>query len=201
MIAHESHSFCAIMSERAQITTETLERYREYLSILARGWIGSELRPRVPPSDIVQQTLFDAHRKRAQFRGSTQAQVSAWLRRILASRLTDAFRASKREKRDVARERSLNEAIDESHTRLENCLAAVESSAGAKVRRSEQLVLLSRALAELRNTQRQAIELKFLHGLSVHETADEMRKTPAAVGGLLRRGLARLRELLSEEIG
>lgn len=187
------------MSSRAQVTTETLRDYREYLAILARERIGSGMRVRVPPSDVVQQTLLDAHRKRHQFRGSTQAEVAAWLRRILASRLVDAFRASKRDKRDVARERSLNETIDESHSRLEDCLAAVESSPSVKAHRSEQLVRLAGALADLRETQRQAIELKFLQGRSVRETAEELQKTPAAVGGLLRRGLARLREVLSEE--
>lgn len=189
------------MSRSVEITTQTLENYEDYLSILARQRIGPKYQVRIPPSDIVQQTLLEAHCKRDQFQGTTQSEVAAWLRRILTSRLIDAFRAVNREKRDISRERLLSEAIDESHVRLEKCLAAVESSPSVKAGRKEQLVRLAQALSELRDSQRQAIELKFLQGFSVQETAREMQKSAAAVGGLLRRGLTNLEEMLCEESG
>jgi RNA polymerase sigma-70 factor (ECF subfamily) len=185
------------MHQSTEITTKTLENYQEYLSILARGRIGSQLRSRVAASDIVQETLLDAHRKRGQFRGTTQAEVAAWLRRILASRLADAFRAEKCDKRDVSRRRFLNETLEDSHTRLENCLAAVESTPSDKAARNEQTVRLARALAELPSGQREAVEMRYLEGMSINETAGELDKTPASVAGLLRRGLRRLRESLA----
>lgn len=189
------------MAGTAKITTQTLEDYREYLTFLARARIGAHYQAQISASDVVQETLFDAHRKRGHFRGSTEAEVVAWLRCVLANRLTDAFRAVCRDKRDIARERSLNETLDDSHTRLENFLIAVESSPSVKAMRSERLVRLTRALAELRESQRQAIECKYLHGLTVQETARTLQTTTAAVAGLLRRGLARLRELLTEPEG
>jgi RNA polymerase sigma-70 factor (ECF subfamily) len=187
------------MSNSVEITSETLEDYEDYLTILARQRIGLKYQVRIPPSDIVQQTLLEAHQERNQFRGSTQAEVAAWLRRILTSRLIDAFRAVTRDKRDITRERLMSEAIDESHLRLEKCLATVQSSPSVKAGRKEQLVRLAQALSELRDSQRQAIELKFLQGLSVQEAALEMQKSPAAIGGLLRRGLEALEEMLSDE--
>jgi len=41
-----------------------LERFRDYLIILARIRIPSDLRGRIDPSDLVQDTLFCAHRDR-----------------------------------------------------------------------------------------------------------------------------------------
>src|SRR5262245_54156014 len=82
-----------------------VEAFREYLLLLARLQLGDRARARVEASDVVQQTLLEAHRRRGQFRGRTAGEMAAWLRRMLACNLADALRALTREKRDVARER------------------------------------------------------------------------------------------------
>src|SRR5687767_10323418 len=59
-----------------------LGRYRHYLLLLARVQIGPGRGRDVDASDVVQQALMNAHDNRAQFRGQTEAERVAWLRRI-----------------------------------------------------------------------------------------------------------------------
>ena len=79
-------------------------------------------------SDVVQQTLLEAHRKFDQFRGSTEAELAAWLRTMLSFNVQDMLRAQGRQKRDATRERSLDASLDETCSRLEVWLEAVQIS-------------------------------------------------------------------------
>ncbi len=186
------------MSGEAESGVRALEQYREYLGMLARVHLDPRLRVKLDPSDIVQQTLLDAHRKQDQFRGQTEAETAAWLRRILARNLVDALRAFGRAKRDVARERSLEAALEQSSQRLEAWLAADQSSPSQKLHRHEQAVQLADALAKLPEAQREALVLQHWHGWSLAEIGQHMGRSPAAVAGLLKRGLKQLRGRLPE---
>jgi RNA polymerase sigma-70 factor (ECF subfamily) len=100
------------------------------------------------------------------------------------------------EARDVGRERSLELDLQHSSARLEAWLAADQSSPSERAAREEELLNLAQALAQLLDEQRRAVELHHLLGRSVEETARELSRSESAVGGLLRRGLKTLRELM-----
>src|SRR5438876_4769061 len=127
------------MEPEAEAHGLALERFRHYLLLLARTHLGGQLRAKLDPSDVVQQTLLEAHRKRAQFRGRSDAEVAAWLRQMLAYCIADALRAFGRAKRDAAHERSLEAALENSSSRLEAWLAADQSSPSQRAMRQEQL--------------------------------------------------------------
>src|SRR5262249_13692959 len=93
---------------------QALERFRDYLRLLARLQLDPRLQSKLDASDLVQQTLLKAHESLDQFRGKTAAEQAAWLRQILARTLANAFRDFGRAKRDVALERSLEASLWES---------------------------------------------------------------------------------------
>ena len=174
--------------------TPDLERFREYLRSLARLNLDRRIQPKVDPSDVVQETLIKAHEAIGEFRGDGEAQLAAWLRRILANQMADMVRQFTRGKRNATLERSLQAALDKSSARIGDWLAAEQTSPSGRVMREERLVRVTRALADLPDDQRAAIEIHHLKRCSLAETAAELGRTPAAVAGLIRRGLIRLQE-------
>jgi RNA polymerase sigma-70 factor (ECF subfamily) len=185
------------MGPFAAAHAEALERFREYLCLLARVRLDARLRGKLSPSDVVQQTLLEAYEKRDQLRGSTEGEWLAWLRQALARNLADALRAFGQAKRDVTRERSLEAAVEASSRRVEAWLAAEQSSPSDRAARHEQAVRLADALAALPDDYREALVLHYCEDLSLADVAARLDRTPAAVAGLLKRGLKQLRARLA----
>ena len=175
-----------------------LALHRPYLMLLARARILPVNGRKFDASDIVQQTLMDAFAKREAFRGSTDAELAAWLREILKHNLLDVLRDAQRGKRDIRREQALGATIDESISRADAWLVAVQSSPSRRVSKQEDLLRLSEALDALPIAQREAIVLHHLQGLKLAEVANELGRSESAIAGLLFRGLNKLHQLLSE---
>ena len=184
------------MPHEAGPLIRAVEDYRDYLHLLARLQLDPRLRGKLDPSDVVQQTLVKAHQNRGQFRGGTEAEQAGWLRRILANTLIDAARKYQRE---LNVQQPLDQALDASSARIEAWLAADQSSPSERADRQEQLLRLAHALGRLPDDQRVVVEMHHLRDDSVADIAAALGRTEAAVAGLLRRGLKKLRTLLQEE--
>jgi RNA polymerase sigma-70 factor, ECF subfamily len=174
----------------------SLEDFRSYLLLLARIQLDPGPRNRIDPSDIVQQTLLEAHARADQFHGDDSA-LAAWLRQVLVNNVRDAWRALRKGKRDIRREQALDQAVAQSSARLEGMLAAPESTPSQRAVRTEDLLRVADALIQLPEAQREAIVLHHLQGCTLTESARSLGKTDAAVAGLLHRGLRKLRELMT----
>jgi RNA polymerase sigma-70 factor (ECF subfamily) len=94
-----------------------LNGFREYLRLLARLQLGTNLAGKIDLSGAVQQTLLEAYQARETFPIDV-AQQAAWLRRALANNLTDTIRKLGSRGKQRVQERSLEQALEASSARL-----------------------------------------------------------------------------------
>jgi RNA polymerase sigma-70 factor (ECF subfamily) len=173
-----------------------LEEYRQYLHLLVQLQLAPGSQSRLDASDVVQQTLLKAHERQGQLRGHSEGEQAAWLRAILFSTLADALRRLGRD--DAAFPYSIQQALEDSSSKLEAWFADPGSTPVQQAERNEQVRRLAVALAKLPDDQREAVELRHLRGWQVASIARYMVRTPAGVAGLLRRGIEKLRKTLEE---
>jgi RNA polymerase sigma-70 factor (ECF subfamily) len=175
-----------------------LDHYRGYLTALARLQVAARpwLAAKLDASDLVQQTLLQAHSARDQFRGHSPEELVGWLRQILSRTLANGLRSLGQARRDVGAERSLEAALDASGSRLDAWLAVDQTSPSEAADAHERAAALAVAVAELPDDQREVVLAKHCLGLTSAEIAERTGRTLASVAGLLRRGLQSLRERL-----
>jgi RNA polymerase sigma-70 factor (ECF subfamily) len=178
---------------------QLLELYRNYLTILATTQLGHRLRRRMNPSDLVQETMLAAHRDFASFRGGTERDLLAWLRRVLINCLHHAFEMHVSAKmRDVRCEISLEQvsaAMDRSAADFAQSLADPGPSPSLPLRQRERSVLLANQLAKLRPQYREVIVLRNLQGLSFEEVAEQMDRKPGTVRMLWLRAIDKFKQV------
>ena len=175
-----------------------LDAYRAYLQLIARLQIDRRLRGKADASDVVQETFLQAHRSFGSFRGTTEVELLAWLRRILASKLIDLVRRYlQNQGRDVRLERRLEEELDRS-SRGARALAWPGSSPSEKVARWERGVLVADALESLPGHYREVIVLRHLEELPFAEVARRMERSVDSVKHLWTRALGSLQATLGE---
>lgn len=177
---------------------DNLWRYEPYLRMLARVHMRRAYQAKIDASDIVQQSLMQAVQGLDGFRGETEAELRAWLRQILARNIVHLDRDMHREKRDVRRERSIEDRLTQSSSRLEGWLAAGGPSPSQNVAVGEHILRLSSAIEALPEAQREAVRLHYLEGLKLSECAGRMNKTTGALAGLLHRAIKTLRAEIGE---
>lgn len=179
----------------ANITPEALEPFRRYLEVLARIHLDARLRGKLDPADLVQQTLLRACVALPDM-GYAPEHLAAWLRRILARTLADTVKHYHRDRRDVDLEQAFEADLDRSSSGLAGWLAADHTSPSEAAQRSEELLLLANALADLPEPMREVVLMKHCRGKTLQEIANHIGRSVPAVASLLRRGLEMLRKRL-----
>jgi len=182
---------------------QLLTLYTNYLKLLVTAQLDDRLRGRVSPSDIVQESFFEAHRDFNQFRGQSPGEFVVWLRRIVVNNILRIVEQHVlTEKRDVRREVSLEEIgrrLEQSTVRLETLLAVKDNSPSGFAVQRENEIRLADTLAQLPADYREVIVLRHIEGLSFEEVGARMDRTAGAVRMLWLRALKVLRDQLGNE--
>ena len=144
------------------------DRYRAYLQVLARAQVGRHLRGKCDPSDLVQQTLLEAHRDFPTFQGQRETELLGWLRRILAHNLFNEARRFATRGRDATRELSLEgfqAGLDHSSQVLARCLADDGPTPSQVAAEREAAVRLADTMARLPENYQRVLLLRLFEGL------------------------------------
>ena len=171
------------------------ERYRPYLHVLANAQLGRQLRAKTEASDLVQQTLLEAYRDFGRFRGSTEAEWLAWLRRILAHNAANFVRQYRgTAKRQARREVTLGRPGDTDAGRGPVDAADPAETPSQYLLRKERELQVADALAGLSPDHREVILLRNLQRLPFDEVARRMGRSRPAVQMLWLRAVRKLQD-------
>jgi RNA polymerase sigma-70 factor, ECF subfamily len=179
----------------AQALGVLLQSFRPYLLSIARRGLPANLRAKCDGSDLVQETLLEAHRGFAGFDGTDSDDLRVWLRGILKHNLTDLVRRyHDASKRSADRERSLDGGPDSSDPG--DVAVDPYPTPSAHFMASEGVSALRDALLRLREDEQTVIVLRHFESLSFREIGRRLDRSPEAARKLCARAIARLQHLL-----
>jgi RNA polymerase sigma-70 factor (ECF subfamily) len=176
------------------------ERCRNYLAIMARSQVETWLQAKVDASDIVQQTMLEAHRGFDGFQGATEGEWLAWLRRILTHNAADFIRQFHgTDKRQARREVPLAAPADASLADSFLHPADQGPSPSQILIQKERELAVADALTHLSPEHREVIMLRNLQRLPFDQVAQRMQRSRPAVQMLWMRAIHKLQEQLGAE--
>jgi RNA polymerase sigma-70 factor, ECF subfamily len=177
---------------------ELLESYRNYLMMLASIRADRKLRSKLGDSDLVQETLIQAERDFGHFRGTSEAELTGWLRAVMSKK--KALLARKyygTVARDPRLEEQMQQEMDESSQQLDRAYLIESTSPSRLMARRERSVQLADALAALPSHYRDVVILHHVQGLKLAKVAEAMDRSVESVKKLWARAMVELRSSLN----
>ncbi len=178
---------------------ELFESCRAYVGFLARSHVESWIQAKVDSSDLIQQTLMEAHQGFPNFSGQTEGEWIAWLKQILKHNATDFVRRFGAAKRRVTLEVAISNGNDSTYFRAAPELSSGGESPSQVMVRREQEIEISEALATLPDAYQEVIVLRNLQRLPFDEIAERMERSRPATQMLWMRALKKLQAQLHVE--
>lgn len=174
-------------------------RHLPPLMAFIRIKVGPALAARESVSDLAQSVCREILMDLDEFEYQGEAAFRKWLFLQATRKIVDRSRYHRRARRDQARERrSLQEPSEDEAESLVECYATLCTPSRHAAAR-EELERIESALQELPESQRDAVTLSRVMGISYREIAKQMGCTESAVRGLVARGLAELSSLLPRD--
>jgi RNA polymerase sigma-70 factor, ECF subfamily len=163
----------------------------------ARRDLPWDLQPKGGASDLVQETMLDAHKDFEQFTGTTGEEFFAWLQCLLRNNFSNFVRAYRRQaKRQVKREVPLVRTA--SNGALDDRRRFPLSSPSEGVIRREATERYRRAIQQMPEEIRDVIRWRFDERRTYREIGGRLGLTPEAVRKLLTRTLRLLGDELAD---
>jgi RNA polymerase sigma-70 factor (ECF subfamily) len=184
----------AARASSGEAISEVFERLNSYCLMVAATGLSPGLASKLGASDIVQKSMLEALSRLPTFSGCTEAEIRSWMATIINRNVIDAGRHFRDAKRRSCK-RETNLASDERNTQLP---ARCQPPSYAMRRQEEDSALL-RAIAQLGEKKRRAVELRFHDGLSHRQIAAALHISEVAARKLCSRAIEDLRKALATE--
>jgi RNA polymerase sigma-70 factor (ECF subfamily) len=172
---------------------ELMEACRRYLLLVAQRELDPALRAKGGASDLVQETFLDAQRGFSGFRGDSETELLAWLRRLLLNNLISFARLYREtDKRQIGKEVGLGNGDS---ARCEwGGLAEESLSPSRQMMKHEEAESIRRGLDRLPADYRQVLLLRYQEEQSFEEIGRTMGRSANAVRKLWLRAIKRLQD-------
>jgi len=169
-------------------------RHRAYLHQVVALRLDPRIRPRLDPSDVVQEAQLDAYRRFKDFLERRPMSFRLWLRKTTYERLLMLQRFHRcAARRSVDREVGLP---DKSAFALVQQLLARGSTPSRHLEQSETARRVREVLAQMSEVDREILLMRNLEALTNQEAAEALEIEPVAASQRYGRALLRLRKLL-----
>ncbi len=183
----------------ADARNELFEKCRNYISFLARSHVESWIQAKGDSSDLVQQTLLEAHTGFERFNGKSEGEWLAWLKQILRNNATDYVRRFGTAKRKVSREVAIGGFTESFRSVGPPELADGGETPSQIIAKREQEIEIADAMATLPPDYQEIIVLRNLQRLPFDEIAERMDRSRPACQMLWMRALKKLQAVLTKE--
>jgi RNA polymerase sigma-70 factor (ECF subfamily) len=196
-------NFTALIAQARQGNADCRDRLftlcRSYLGFVARSQVETWLQRKVDASDLVQQTMLEAHCGFDRFEGSSEKEFLAWLRKILSHNAADFVRRYRgTAKRAAGREVPFRDPA------ATDAFGAPEPAAPGNTPSQEFLQLdnelrVTAALESLSPDYQEVIVLRNLERLPFADVAERMGRSRPAVQMLWMRAIKKLQETMEKQ--
>ena len=182
---------------------QLFERYRPRLRRMLNVRLDTRLLARMDPSDVIQETLMDAHNRLGSYLEKREVPFYPWLRQIAWERLIDAHRHHiKAEKRSVLFEKPGTLSLPyESAVRLAQRIVADQTGPSRAAAKREMRIHVRESLERLPAVEREVLVLRFLEELSLRDTAAVLGVSEGAVSMRQLRAIVKLKAVLEKRHG
>jgi RNA polymerase sigma-70 factor, ECF subfamily len=167
--------------------------HRDYVKRVVELRMGEDLRGRVDPSDVVQETQLVVTRRIDDFLQRRPVAFRVWLRRKTLEQIVDTRRHHLAAKRSVRRQFHLTDASS-----LALAQQLMVSRPSQIARRKETAQLIRAAIEQMGETDREILLLRHIEELTNNEAAEALEIDPAAARKRHGRAIRRLGQLLAD---